>query len=382
MASWAEVEQSVTRALGLSRRPVAVAFRDTAPAGVTAFAGAEPSGCSFWRLAAAGPRLLHRARRPLQLPDRQPHPRDPAAAPRAPELEQTLGFMAGLGYVRMEEVPGIPRLPRTPGVVVYAPLGETPVDPDVVLVAGRPGRVMLLMEAAGHAGVTTQPGFLGRPTCMALPAALAGGTIASTGASATASTPTSATTSSTSSSPGGTWPRVAASLARSSPPTTPWPPTTATGVARWPPSRGPRCAGVSCSRRCCSARWWPPTACRPAGRRGCRCAGGSRGAMPAVAGGVFGGAALIFGAAGEAYRWDGWRGDSTFLIVDATPPDAQVYLDGRRLGLAGELVARALPVSYGRHTVQCVAPGYRPWAAQFVADGSFPVRLRTALTRE
>ena len=102
----------------------------------------------------------------------------------------------------------------------------------------------------------------------------------------------------------------------------------------------------------------------------------------AVAGGVFGGAALIFGAAGEAYRGDGWRGDSTFLIVDATPPDAQVYLDGRRLGLAGELVALALPVSYGRHTVHVVAPGYRPWAAQFVADGSFPVRLRPELTRE
>jgi len=98
-------------------------------------------------------------------------------APRAPELEQTLRFMAGLGYVRMEEVPDIPRLPRTPGAVVYAPLGDTPVDPDVVLVAGRPGRLMLLMEAAGHAGVATRPGLLGRPTCTALP----GGAVASTG---------------------------------------------------------------------------------------------------------------------------------------------------------------------------------------------------------
>jgi len=71
-------------------------------------------------------------------------------------------------------------LARTPGAVVYAPLGDTPVDPDVVLVAGRPGRLMLLLEAAGRAGVATQPGLLGRPTCMALPAALAGGTIAST----------------------------------------------------------------------------------------------------------------------------------------------------------------------------------------------------------
>jgi uncharacterized protein (DUF169 family) len=181
MASWTEIEQTVARALGLARRPVAVTFRDTAPGGVAAFTGAEPSGCSFWRLAATGRVFYTVPADHYNCPIGSYTHAIPLSAPRAPELEQTLGFMAGLGYVRMEEVPGIPRLPRTPGVVVYAPLGDTPIDPDVVLVAGRPGRVMLLMEAAGHAGVTTQPGLLGRPTCMALPAALAGGTMASTG---------------------------------------------------------------------------------------------------------------------------------------------------------------------------------------------------------
>jgi hypothetical protein len=102
----------------------------------------------------------------------------------------------------------------------------------------------------------------------------------------------------------------------------------------------------------------------------------------AVAAGAFGGAALVFGAAGEADRGDGWRGDSTFLIVDATPADAQVYLDGRRLGRAGALIARALPVTYGAHVVEVVAPGFRPWGARFVVDGSFPVQLRAALARE
>jgi uncharacterized protein (DUF169 family) len=81
----------------------------------------------------------------------------------------------------MEEIPGIPRLPRTPGVVIYAPLGDTPMDPDVVLFSGWPGRLMLLQEAAMRAGVGTQVRFAGRPTCMALPAAIAQGVIASTG---------------------------------------------------------------------------------------------------------------------------------------------------------------------------------------------------------
>ena len=46
--------------------------------------------------------------------------------------------MTGIGYVRMEEIAGIPRLPKTPGAVIYAPLGDTPMDPDVVLVPARP----------------------------------------------------------------------------------------------------------------------------------------------------------------------------------------------------------------------------------------------------
>lgn len=180
MTAWAEVEEQLSTRLGIARRPVAVTFRDTAPADVARFTGTEPSGCSFWRLAADGrafytvPADHHNCpigsyTHAIDLPPE-----------RAAELPQTLGLMAKLGYVRMEEVPTIPRLARTPGVVVYAPLGETPVDPDVVLVAGRPGRVMLLLEAAGRAGVAVQPSLLGRPTCMALPAALAGGTAAST----------------------------------------------------------------------------------------------------------------------------------------------------------------------------------------------------------
>ena len=40
---------------------------------------------------------------------------------------------------------------------------------------------MLLQEAAIRAGVASSLNTLGRPTCMALPAALAGGMVASTG---------------------------------------------------------------------------------------------------------------------------------------------------------------------------------------------------------
>lgn len=72
----------------------------------------------------------------------------------------------------------------------------------------------------------------------------------------------------------------------------------------------------------------------------------------------------------------------SFLIVDATPGDAQVFLDGRRLGTAGQLVAHALPLSPGRHAVVIVARGFQPYVARFAADPTFPVRLRVALALE
>lgn len=175
------LEQQLTELLNLRRRPVAVTFRDTAPAGVLKFAGTEPSGCSFWRIAAEG-RTFYTVPSDHYNCSIGSYTHNIALPPeRAQELDQTLSFMAGIGYIKIEEVPNIPRLAQSPGVVIYAPLGDTPVEPDVVLFSGPPGRVMLLQEAAQHAGISAQLPLLGRPTCMSLPAALAHGVVASTG---------------------------------------------------------------------------------------------------------------------------------------------------------------------------------------------------------
>jgi uncharacterized protein (DUF169 family) len=181
MTDYRFVEQQIVAALGIQRRPVAVAFRPTAPPGVPPFAGTQPSGCSFWRVAMDG-RAFYTVPADHHNCPIGSYTHNIALPPeRAPELEQTLSLMGALGYLRMDEIPGIPRLPQAPGVVIYAPLGDSTVDPDVVLVAGHPGRVMLLQEAALRAGVVAQAPLLGRPTCMALPAALTQGVTASTG---------------------------------------------------------------------------------------------------------------------------------------------------------------------------------------------------------
>ena len=54
MPDYRAIEQKIQQLLGTSRRPVAVTFLETAPAGVARFEGSQPSSCSFWRLAGAG----------------------------------------------------------------------------------------------------------------------------------------------------------------------------------------------------------------------------------------------------------------------------------------------------------------------------------------
>jgi uncharacterized protein (DUF169 family) len=181
MVNYATLEQRIKKSLGLRKRPVAVKFQEAAPAGVEKFVGTEPSGCSFWRLAAAGRTFYTVPGDHYNCPIGSYTHNISLPPERAQELDQTLGLMVQIGYVKMEEVPGIPRLPRTPGVAVYSPLADAPVAPDVVLFAGPASQIMLLNEAAQRAGRSAQLPMLGRPTCMALPAAMAHGTIVSSG---------------------------------------------------------------------------------------------------------------------------------------------------------------------------------------------------------
>jgi uncharacterized protein (DUF169 family) len=88
------------------------------------------------------------------------------------QLEGLISTMVGLKYLKMADVPSIPRRKTAFGVAVYAPLASAPCDPDVVLVRGNVRQLMLLAEAAQSAGVVGDSPTLGRPTCAVLPLAI------------------------------------------------------------------------------------------------------------------------------------------------------------------------------------------------------------------
>jgi uncharacterized protein (DUF169 family) len=180
MTDYRNLESQFTKALSLRTRPVAVRFHSAPPVNVIKFTGTEPSGCSFWRVAAGGRTFYTVPADHYNCPIGSYTHNISLPPDRAKELDQTLGLMTQIGYLKTEEVPGIPRLAAEPAAIIYSPLAEAPFAPDVIIFSGSPARMMLLQEAAIRAGRAAQLPVLGRPTCMSLPAAIGNGAVMST----------------------------------------------------------------------------------------------------------------------------------------------------------------------------------------------------------
>ena len=162
----------ISELLGLATQPVAVKFQSAAPAGTPRIDQVAPSGCTYWKYAAEGRTFYTEASDHFGCPvGSYTHGID-LPEEKAKELEGLVGTMVQLQYIRLEEVPGIPRRKEAFGVVVYAPLVDATFEPDVVLISGIAKQLMLLAEAAHAAGIASDASLVGRPTCAAIPAVM------------------------------------------------------------------------------------------------------------------------------------------------------------------------------------------------------------------
>lgn len=161
--------------LSLERPAVALAFVDGFPESIPLFSGAPPSACSFWRAAETGtfyaPATSHRncplgamvmgfaLEKPLQ-----------------EALSDSVDEMLDASYISADEVERIPTVTEDSAGIVYGPLREIPLEPDVVLLWLTPATAMLFGEAGGNLTWSESPGrVFGRPACAAIPAALQSG---------------------------------------------------------------------------------------------------------------------------------------------------------------------------------------------------------------
>ena len=155
-SDWTALATTLTESLRLLAPPIAITFTDEAPAGVPAFdapmseatddgrQGRVPAGCVFWMRGAErtfstvaedhGNCSVGSVTHGFKTLDEVGGNSDVAAL-----LES--------GWVTMEVVPQIPVVTQKPGAVVYGPLAETPVDPDVILLRVNGKQLMTISDA-------------------------------------------------------------------------------------------------------------------------------------------------------------------------------------------------------------------------------------------
>ena len=172
---YVSLSQTLTTLLGLDRPPVALAPVDLVPKGIPVFEGVSPSSCGFWR----------QAEKELFAAQAADHMNCPIGAmvmgfeltAEAKEgLNRGLTMMCEVGYVKPEEAEQIPSLSKKGKAMLYGPLSNFPLAPEVVVIWLQPSQAMLLREATGDAEWKSDVSskIFGRPACAALAVASQG----------------------------------------------------------------------------------------------------------------------------------------------------------------------------------------------------------------
>lgn len=153
---WAALSQGLTEALSLTASPIAITFSSAPVDGVPAFGeampdatedgrtGRVPAGCVFWMKAADGTFNT--------VPEDHYNCSVGSFTHGLKTLQevggnQDVAALMSSGWVDEAAVMGIPFISEKPGAITYGPLGQTPVDPDVVLLRLNPRSLMILSDA-------------------------------------------------------------------------------------------------------------------------------------------------------------------------------------------------------------------------------------------
>jgi uncharacterized protein (DUF169 family) len=166
-----KLAKDLITSLELSLPPIAVSFCDVPPANVPFYDGVVPAGCVFWQEAATRTFITSAKDHELCAIGVHTHRLSGASATQQTELQEALKAMGGLDYVRAEEVAAIPVVQREAKHVVYGPLTDFPVDPEVVLLFADARQGLILSEAAARVDKDVPPA-MGRPACAVIPQVL------------------------------------------------------------------------------------------------------------------------------------------------------------------------------------------------------------------
>jgi uncharacterized protein (DUF169 family) len=170
MSDYRQLHETLTRSLDLPQAPVAISLAESLPTGVPLYTGTLPAGCGFWQEGATRTFATTARQHELCSIGVYTHNLEMSKAAQT-DLNDTLAVLADLGYLRAEDVPQVPVLQSRPKYLIYGPLAEAPVAPDLVLLFVKPGQILILSEATQQTEGGTLPA-LGRPACAIVPQAM------------------------------------------------------------------------------------------------------------------------------------------------------------------------------------------------------------------
>src|ERR1700761_9339181 len=144
--NYPQLAATLAASLDLQQAPVAISFADSLPAGVKRPAGRVPAGCRFWEDGAVAAFATSASDHSLCAIGVYTHNLRTSPVQQT-DLMDALKVFGDLDYVRQEDLALIPVLASQPGYVVYAPLADSPLPPDVVLLFVNANQTLILSEA-------------------------------------------------------------------------------------------------------------------------------------------------------------------------------------------------------------------------------------------
>jgi uncharacterized protein (DUF169 family) len=158
--------------LSLRNPAIALTFVDRPPKDIVQLSKPIPSACTLWRRAEQGT-FYASAEQHYICPIGSMVMGFDLPATVTEQLGGLVQSMCDARYLGMDEAAKIPNVGRNSVGIVYGPLCEFPLDPDLVVIWMNMAQAMLYNEAAGRAAWTSaQMDITGRPGCAALPRVL------------------------------------------------------------------------------------------------------------------------------------------------------------------------------------------------------------------
>ncbi len=169
---WVDLANQLTKALGLQHAPLAITFTNQAPANIDRFEGEVPApsadgrtgkvsaGCVFW--------IKGETRTFATAPADHFNCSVGSVTHGLKKLEEVLGnedvqSMLECEWVTPAEAMSLPVVKERHDNIIYGPLADTPVDPDVILLRINGFQAMVIHDAFGEMDI------VGKPQCHIIP---------------------------------------------------------------------------------------------------------------------------------------------------------------------------------------------------------------------